>query len=176
MFERLRKVRYQIAKKEDIAAYLVFSDATLREIEQMRPVNDSEFLSISGVGQHKLEVYGGEFMKEIKNFLSDKKKKKKDTALETYQLYKDGLTVEEIAATRELKLATIFSHLSKLYLEGKEINLDQFITPDILKEVVNAKKVLKEEVGLKPYFEFLGGKIPYEQIRIGLTILQKKGI
>ena len=174
LFERLRKLRYQIAKKEDIAAYLVFSDATLREIEQMRPINDSEFLSVSGVGQRKLEVYGGEFMEEIKSFLNEKKKNKKDTALETYKLYENGLTVEEIAENRGLKLATIFSHLSKLYLEGKDINLYQFITPKTLKEIANAKKVLKEEVALKPYFDFLGEQIPYEQIRIGLTILQKK--
>ncbi len=174
LFERLRKLRYQIAKEEDIAAYLVFNDATLREIEKARPTTDNEFLAISGVGQRKLEVYGGEFMEEIKTFLKEKKKSKKDTTLETYKLYKDGLTVEEIAETRNLKSTTIFSHLSKLYLEGKDISLDQFVTPDILKEIANAKKVLKGEVALKPYFEFLGEKIPYEQIRIGLTILQKK--
>ncbi|CAM1372194.1 DNA helicase RecQ [Tenacibaculum xiamenense] len=174
LFERLRKLRYRIAKEEDIAAYLVFNDATLREIEKNRPTTDNEFLSISGVGQRKLEVYGGEFMEEIKSFLNEKKKNKKDTTIETYKLYNDGLTVEEIAETRNLKTTTIFSHLSKLYLEGKDVSLDKFITPDILKEIANAKKVLKGEVALKPYFEFLGEKIPYEQIRIGLTILQKK--
>lgn len=174
LFDRLRQLRYQISKEEDIAAYLVFSDATLREIEKVRPITDNEFLSISGVGERKLEVYGGEFMEEIKNFLNEKKKKRKDTTLETYKLYSEGLTVEEIAMKRNLKSTTIFSHLSKLYLEGKDINLDKFITPDVLKEIVNAKKVLKGEVALKPYFEFLGEKIPYEQIRIGLTILQKK--
>ncbi|WP_093672538.1 DNA helicase RecQ [Tenacibaculum sp. MAR_2009_124] len=174
LFERLRKLRYRIAKEEDIAAYLVFNDATLREIEKERPTTDSEFLSISGVGERKLEVYGGEFMEEIKNFLSEKKRNKKDTTLETYKLYKDGLTIEEIAESRNLKSTTIFSHLSKLYLEGKDISLDKFITPDILKEIANAKKVLKGEVALKPYFEFLGEKISYEHIRIGLTILQKK--
>ena len=59
-------------------------------------------------------------------------------------------------------------------MEGKDIALDTFITPDVLRQIANAKKVLKNEMALKPYFEFLGEKIPYEQIRIGLTILQKK--
>ncbi len=174
LFERLRKLRYRIAKEEDIAAYLVFSDATLREIEKERPQTDGEFLAISGVGQRKLEVYGGEFMDEIKNFLNEKRKNKKDTTLETYKLYQEGLTVEEIASYRNLKSATIFSHLSKLYLEGKNINLKTYTTPEVLKQVANAKKVLQEEVALKPYFEFLKEEVPYDQIRVALTILQKE--
>jgi len=174
LFERLRALRYRIAKEENIAAYLVFNDATLKEIERERPLTDNEFLAISGVGQRKLEVYGGEFMEEIKNFIEEKKRGKKNTALETYKLYSQGLTIEEIAEARGLKSPTIFSHLSKLYLEGKDINLDQFTTPETIKKVANAKKVLNNEMALKPYFEFLGEKIPYEQIRVALTILQKK--
>ncbi len=174
LFERLRKLRYSISKEEDIAAYLIFSDATLKELEIQRPQTDDEFLAISGVGQRKLDVYGGEFMAEIRTFINEKKRGKKDTTLETYKLYQEGFTIDEIADKRDLKAQTIFSHLSKLYLEGKDIALDKFIDADTLKLVANAKKVLKDEPTLRPYFEFLGEKIPYELIRIGLTILQKK--
>ncbi|MBE7652192.1 DNA helicase RecQ [Tenacibaculum finnmarkense] len=175
LFEALKKLRYRISKEEDIPAYLVFSDATLRALENERPQTDSAFLAISGVGNRKLEVYGGEFMDEIKKFIKDKKQGKKDTTLETYKLYKEGFTIDEIAEKRNLKAQTIFSHLSKLYLEGKEIDLQKFITADTVKLIANAKKVLKNEQTLKPYFEFLGEKVPYEQIRIGLSILQKNG-
>ncbi|MCD8401961.1 DNA helicase RecQ [Tenacibaculum finnmarkense] len=175
LFEALKKLRYRISKEEDIPAYLVFSDATLRALENERPQTDSAFLAISGVGNRKLEVYGGEFMDEIKKFIKDKKQGKKDTTLETYKLYKEGFTIDEIAEKRNLKAQTIFSHLSKLYLEGKEIDLQKFITADTVKLIANAKKVLKNEPTLKPYFEFLGEKVPYEQIRIGLSILQKNG-
>ena len=130
LFERLRKLRYRIAQEEDIAAYLVFSDATLRELEMHRPQTDDEFLAISGVGQRKLEVYGGEFMEEIRTFIKEKKKGKKDTTLETYNLYKEGFSVDEIAIKRGLKSQTIFSHLSKLYLDGKDVSLDKFIDVD----------------------------------------------
>ena len=174
LFERLRKLRYRIAQEEDIAAYLVFNDVTLKEIERERPQSDEEFLAISGVGQRKLEVYGAEFMEEIKTFLNEKKRTKKDTTLETFKLYKEGFTVEEIAENRGLKPTTIFSHLSKLYLEGKDVSLDEFIEADTLALVANAKKVLKNETTLKPYFEFLGEKVSYEKIRVGLTILQRK--
>lgn len=176
LFERLRKLRYQIAQEEDIAAYLVFSDATLRELETQRPQTDEEFLAISGVGQRKFEVYGAEFMEEIKSFIKEKKKGKKDTTLETYKLYLEDFSIEEIAIQRGLKEQTIFSHLAKLYLEGKDVNLDKFIDVNTLKLIQNAKKVLNNETALKPYFEFLREEVSYEQIRIGLTILQKKSI
>lgn len=51
MFERLRQLRYKIALEENIPAYLVFSDATLKEIERERPMSEADFLAISGVGQ-----------------------------------------------------------------------------------------------------------------------------
>ncbi|MEX6627301.1 DNA helicase RecQ [Tenacibaculum salmonis] len=175
LFEALRKLRTRIAKEEDIPAYLVFSDATLRALENERPQTDSAFLAISGVGNRKLEVYGGEFMEEIKKFIKHKKQGRKDTTLETYKLYKEGFSIDEIAEKRNLKTPTIFSHLSKLYLEGKDINLNKFISVDTLKLIANAKKVLKNEPTLKPYFEFLGEKVPYGEIRVGLTILQKNG-
>jgi ATP-dependent DNA helicase RecQ len=56
LFERLRKLRHQISLEEKIPAYLVFSDASLKEMERARPMSKSDFLEISGVGQRKLEV------------------------------------------------------------------------------------------------------------------------
>jgi ATP-dependent DNA helicase RecQ len=74
LFERLRKLRHSIALEEDIPAYLVFNDATLKIIEQERPMSDEEFLEISGVGQRKLEVYGAAFINEVIAFTKEKKK------------------------------------------------------------------------------------------------------
>ncbi len=173
LYERLRTLRYRIASEENIAAYLVFSDATLKEIETQRPLTDQEFLAISGVGKRKLEVYGGEFVSEIKNFLFEKKRKKKDTTLATYELYLEDFTIEEIAEQRGLKIPTIFSHLSQLYKEGKDIDLRKYVTAEELSLISNAKKILKEEQALKPYYEFLNEKITYEKIRVGLTILNE---
>lgn len=62
LFESLRKLRYQISQEENIPAYLVFSDATLREIAYEKPRNADEFIHINGVGQRKLAVYGERFI------------------------------------------------------------------------------------------------------------------
>jgi ATP-dependent DNA helicase RecQ len=62
LFEDLRKLRTQIAKEEGIPPYLVFSDKTLRDMENTLPMNEDDFLSVNGVGQRKLEVYGDRFI------------------------------------------------------------------------------------------------------------------
>lgn len=173
LFERLRKLRYKISLEENIPAYLVFSDATLKEMERARPMSASEFMEISGVGQRKLEVYGDEFISEIISFMDGKipKKKKGDTYKVTYDLYKEGLTIDEIAENRNLSPTTIFSHLAKLYADGKEINIYDFVTKEEVEIVRKAKEALESPATLKPYYDFLKEEMEYFKIRLALTIL-----
>jgi len=173
LFERLRKLRHQISLEENIPAYLVFSDASLKEMERARPMCDAEFLKISGVGQRKLEVYGDEFIAEIVSFMNEKiqKKKKDDTYKLTYELYKEGFSIEEISEKRDLKSATIFSHLAKLYADGKDIDLYQFLSNEEVEMVRKAKEVLENPEALKPYFDYFKEEMDYSKIRLALTIL-----
>ncbi|MBI9041865.1 DNA helicase RecQ [Lutibacter sp.] len=173
LFERLRKLRHQIALDENIPAYLVFSDATLKEMERARPMSESDLLEISGVGQRKLEVYGDEFIAEIISFMGEKKRKpkKKDTNLITYELYKEGFTIDEIAENRNLKSTTIFSHLAKLYSDGKAIDIYNFVTKEEVEKVREAKKELESPQALRPYFEYFNSEIEYFKIRLALTII-----
>ena len=177
LFERLRALRYKISLAENIPAYLVFNDATLKEMEQSRPMSETEFVAISGVGQRKLEVYGDEFIAEIISFINDKPKPKKlkgDTHKITYELFKKGLTIDEIATKRDLKATTIFSHIAKLFLEGKPIDIYQFISKNDVKQVLKAKNTLENPEGLKPYFEYFEEKMDYAKIRLALTIIEKE--
>lgn len=173
LFERLRKLRHQISLEENIPAYLVFSDASLKEMERARPMCEAEFLKISGVGQRKLEVYGDEFIAEIVSFMNEKiqKKKKDDTYKLTYELYKEGFSIEEISEKRDLKSATIFSHLAKLYADGKDIDLYQFLSNEEVEMVRKAKEVLENPEALKPYFDYFKEEMDYSKIRLALTIL-----
>lgn len=178
LFERLRKLRYKIAVEENIPAYLVFNDATLTEIDQVRPICESDFMEISGVGRRKLEVYGQRFMNEIISFMEEKRarSKKQDTHLKTYELYKQGLSVEEIASKRSLKQITIFSHLARLFVEGKSVDLYQFVSKEDVNRVKEAQLILQNNVALKPYFEYLNGEVDYSKIRLALTILEKESV
>mgnify|MGYP000515952494 FL=1 len=176
LFERLRYLRQQIALEENIPAYLVFNDATLKEIERERPLSDEEFLSISGVGQRKLDVYGTAFINEVKAFTESKKvtKKKTDTHRVTYELYKQGLSIDEIAEQRKLKSTTIYSHIAKLWSEGKAIDIYDFISESDVESVKTAMQELNDPDGLKPYFEYFNEQLDYFKIRLALSIISKE--
>jgi len=178
LFERLRKLRYKISLEENIPAYLVFSDASLKEMEQLRPMSADEFLTISGVGQRKLEVYGDEFIAEILNFMGSKikKPKKSETHLATYELYKAGLSIDAISVERKLKATTIYSHIAKLYTDGKDINIYDFITKSDVEAIHQAKIELSNSHSLKEYFEYFNEQMDYFKIRLGLSIIEKEGL
>ncbi len=171
LFERLRRLRYKIAQEENIPAYLVFSDATLKEIERARPLSASDFLDISGVGQRKLEVYGDEFIAEVMSFMGSKAKKlkKKDTTLITYDLYKTGKSIEEISTTRKLTTTTIYSHIAKLHSTGKNIDIFDFISKSDVEAVKKAKKRLDSPDGLKAYYTYFNEEMDYFKIRLALS-------
>ncbi len=62
LFEELRALRRRIAEREGVPAYVIFHDATLREMAVLRPATSGELLGVSGVGERKLEKYGEEFL------------------------------------------------------------------------------------------------------------------
>ena len=66
LFGRLRRLRTRLAQEQGIPPYLVFTDATLREMARLAPVNMAEFLQVSGVGKFKAEKYGAAFLEELK--------------------------------------------------------------------------------------------------------------
>ena len=68
LFTLLTECRNALAKKEHLPAYIIFTDMTLRDMCQKKPISDMAFLSVSGVGRVKLEKYGDAFMNVIKNY------------------------------------------------------------------------------------------------------------
>ena|SRR5690554_1248082 len=68
LFEELRRLRREIAKREEIPPYVVFADSTLREMCELLPTSKEEMLAVKGVGEYKFEEYGREFLALIKEF------------------------------------------------------------------------------------------------------------
>ena len=62
LFEKLRTLRKQLADEQGVPPYVVFGDKSLRQMAATLPTDDDAFLSISGVGQTKLDKYGPAFM------------------------------------------------------------------------------------------------------------------
>lgn len=174
LFQALRKLRLQLAKKDNMPAYIVFSDASLQDMAIKKPSTEEEFLQVSGVGQQKLENYGKLFLEEIAKYSLQNIKYKGSTYDLTLELYKKGLNPEAIAKERNLNTTTIYSHLAKLVEEGAPIDIFQFVTNEELKDISYAIDQIGINVGLKPIYEFLGEAFNYEKLKIALAHKKNK--
>jgi ATP-dependent DNA helicase RecQ len=65
LFERLRSLRKSIADEKEVPPYVVFSDATLRELACARPATMDQMLEIKGIGRRKLQMFGEAFLQEV---------------------------------------------------------------------------------------------------------------
>ena len=178
LFEDLRSLRLEIAQQKNIAAYLVFSDASLKQMELKRPTNRTEFKEIEGVGRKKFEDYAEAFIKRIvafqkKNTPRNKKNTAESTFQKTLELHQKGLSAQEISTNRKLHLATIQNHLLKLFQEGRDVNLNEFVSQKEVTEIKKAKVELKNSKSLRHYYEHFEEQMPYPSLKFGLAILER---
>ena len=71
LFEELRILRGELAKKEHMAAYMVFSNATLADMAAKKPTNMTQFKKVSGVGELKATWYGKSFVEKIREYIRE---------------------------------------------------------------------------------------------------------
>jgi len=66
LFDRLRSVRLDIARSRGVPPYVIFHDATLREMARLRPASIASLMTVKGVGTRKAEDLGGIFLEAIR--------------------------------------------------------------------------------------------------------------
>ena len=181
LFELLRTLRRQLADSEGVPAYIVFSDATIADMAQKKPISQAEMLNVTGVGQTKFDRYGQAFISAITGFAGKDKNSARllgmDTLELTHQLYKQKLSIEEIALKRSLTPGTVFSHLWKLNQEqGVYVDWARFVSPLEYGAIANGLQQMNFQKGdrIQPLFEHLEQKYSYEKIRMALVIWEKE--
>ncbi|MCL4142441.1 UNVERIFIED_CONTAM: hypothetical protein GTU68_000003 [Idotea baltica] len=181
LFEELRKLRRKLAIAQRIPPYVVFTDATLKDMAANYPSNMVDMRKISGVGEKKLEQYGQVFIDEILAYVKKEATKsnksggpKGSTYLVTYDYFRNGMEVEDIAAERRLHETTIYSHLAHLYKNDYEIDIFRFVTKEDVAKVKEAVSSVGTSSGLKILYEELNEELPYHKIRLGLAVLEKE--
>jgi ATP-dependent DNA helicase RecQ len=198
LFEKLRVLRKNFSEEQQVPPYVIFSDKTLHEMCTYYPVTLSDMRKISGVGDAKLERYGEYFIQEIQNYLNDNpkitipdrqsidqppplakggrwdfKKKISETIEKTYELYKKGLSLKDIARIRNLAVSTIAEHLERLIQNGYDIDIDRFV--DRLKRQKIEELFLKfKQWNLNPVIEHFSGTVSYEEARLVRACLARK--
>jgi ATP-dependent DNA helicase RecQ len=194
LFERLRALRKKVAEDHHVPPYVIFSDKTLHEMCRHFPVTSADMRKISGVGDAKLERYGEDFIREIKQYLSDnpgislpevrsgdsvypsiersKTKKKGESTEETHEFFKRGMSLEDIAKLRKLSPSTISLHIEQLIREGREIDIDQLVGPTKRQEI--EALLLSTGQALNPVVEHFNGSVSYEEARIVRAWMQRR--
>lgn len=69
LFERLKKLRLEIAREESMPPYIIFSDKTLIDMAAKKPSSKPEMLDVSGVGENKFAKYGERFLEVIEEYV-----------------------------------------------------------------------------------------------------------
>jgi ATP-dependent DNA helicase RecQ len=183
LFQRLRALRKQIADDLGVPPYVVFPDMSLRNMAKRRPQSQSQFAQIPGVGSSKLAAYFEAFTKEIRDYcLSHNLKMSIETQRtsnvapappvsggstrhQTLALYRQGLSVEEIARERSLKPVTILNHLTELAEAGEAVDIDRLVRPEHYEVIVDALQQVGSDL-LRPVKDFLGDEYSFEEIRL----------
>ncbi|HFU7054522.1 DNA helicase RecQ [Bacillus cereus group sp. RP37] len=186
LFEVLREVRKEIAQGEGVPPFVIFSDQTLKDMCAKMPQSDSELLTVKGIGEHKLVKYGSHFLQAVQHFIeenpnyaetvktevvTERKKSGKASAnshLETYEMYKQGIDLNEIAKERNLSRQTIENHLIRCFEDGMEVDWNSFVPAEYEQLIETA--VQNADGGLKSIKEQLPNEVSYFMIRAYLQI------
>lgn len=186
LFDQLRSLRKQLADAQSVPPYVIFADSSLRLMAQQQPQSLEAFSNISGVGKHKLVQYGDRFVAAIRQFCQERgiplqpadqrsslaltassaisaKPLLSDTHLHTLSLHQQGLTPEEIAAQRHLRLTTICEHLSLLLEAGQTIDLNALVPADRQAQILQAIATVGEN-SLRVIRDHLGETFTYDEI------------
>jgi ATP-dependent DNA helicase RecQ len=187
LFSELRALRREIAERENVPPYVIFSDATLLELSAYLPNSKEELSQISGFGAFKIEKYGDLFLPTIIEFcrnnnlsskISEKKPKKKvatqkinkspaGTFTTTFQMFKAGNSIAEIANIRNLAINTIQNHLLNFVNVGT-INPSELMDIKKIEPIIEIAKT-QNIPSLKAIKEELGEGFSYFEIHIAMA-------
>lgn len=178
LFERLKVLRRSIGQQQGVPPYLIFGDATLQEMAEKRPLTDADLLRVAGVGERKLQLYGDAFMGEIRKFVLEKTGEgvnvSGSTYLLTWDLFKKGISIPEIARQRGISPVTAVSHLAVMYERGELLDIRQWVTADECDYIQGALPLFQEPYQLKEIFEHFQQRFDYDKIRWAIADFRRK--
>lgn len=157
LFEILKALRKRISEETHVPPFIVFSDTSLKQMATYFPTSEEQMLKISGVGYSKFDKYGNRFLETIRPYVSENNITPKEIPIETpkkkssvesspkvntaeisYNLFKQGKSIKEIAEERGFVTTTIETHLLKYFENGENIDLSKYIHSNYEQDIYNA--------------------------------------
>ena len=189
LYALLKFWRSEEAEADGVELYQIAPNKVLEGIANDLPCTKKQMLAISGIGKVKFEQYGDVWLEMVEEFIEEsglertpdsaeldmviEKKSKKNSKSSarkertwevTYQLYKRGRTIEQIANERGFVESTIEGHLTK-YIEKGEIDIKDFVKDDKIKKIMKYYKKNPEANSTDAIAE-LGRDFNYSNIRM----------
>jgi len=185
LFDLLRKLRKEIAAELGVPPFVVFSDSTLKDLCHLLPTTEEEFLLAKGVGVQKQQRFGAQFIEIIQKYKEEHQieqkvsnssivvtKDKIPSHQISYESYKDGLSIKEIAKQRGLNTVTIENHILQSAVEDETFNWQELVPNNIEEQIQGVINVVGSEK-LKPIKEELDSDISYFMIK---AVIMKSGV
>jgi uncharacterized protein YpbB len=144
------------------------------------PRTTSELLKISGMGKIRVSKYGDEILEVINNYCKEnginkfneqKKEDKKPTKQISFELFKNGLSIKEIAKERSLTVGTIENHLAN-YIPSGDIDVLELIDLKRYKKIRNQIEKAGEVKGLTALKEKVDADITYMELKMVLMSME----
>jgi hypothetical protein len=189
LFETLKRWRDMACEESNLPIYMVANIQTLKELSTYLPMNKKDLMKIAGFGKAKTEKYGDEILEAIEgycsrrglasnidakpgNTLKEVKKTKSseakiDTKTVSYNFFKEGRSVSDIALERKLSAGTIETHLCHFVGLGK-INIDELVSLS-KQELINSAVKIHGVLSHKTLIENLPDSITYSDIKMVLA-------
>lgn len=145
LYERLVELRSEIARQSNIAPYMVFGDATLKNMTSIYSTSKDEMLSISGVGEIKYDRYGHQFEKVIQSYIDEKNINKNE-------LLKEKASNDVDTKIKNDEFFEVNTDL-KLYEKLKSFRLSVSKLEGVLPYMILSANTLKEISGRYPLDE-----------------------
>jgi hypothetical protein len=187
LFELLRELRNQIAAREDLVHFQIFTQKSLYAMCELLPTTKQELKAIHGMGKTRIEKYGAEILKVIVDYCDENdleitndvevfeelkpKKPKGDTKKISLDLFKTGKSIDQIALERELNSNTIFGHLASFITSG-DVKITDLMSNKHYEEL---KKIIPTKTfeNLSDLKHQIDDKYSYGEIRLVLDDLSK---
>jgi hypothetical protein len=186
----LKNWRADKAEEFGVDLYLILSQKSIAELSQVMPTSMKELKTIHGIGPQKLKQFGLDILEmcikyrqenNIETVISEgnytieekSKEPKIDTKKASFELFKAGKTMQEIAKERNFSLTTIEGHLAN-YVTSGEIDLYELIDRKKAQKVIDHFLQTKL-LSLTPAKEALGNDYSYGEIRMVLAFLKRDG-
>jgi ATP-dependent DNA helicase RecQ len=192
LFEGLREVRQKLAEARGVPPYLIFGDATLRDLARVRPSSLEKLQGIYGIGEAKFRDFGQAFFKALDEHCKSSglsrdqsagpiqtgtgasSRPTQSTGEQAAQLYRQGATIEDVVRETSRARSTAVEYLCNFLRAEPPASVARWVSDDIYRTVsAVAARVGTEK--LKPIFDALEGKYTYDDIRIVVTHLSARG-